>query len=449
VTDQDERVTGKVLSDKWNVRAAHALYRENGDWYHRLTDFPGAYFDSSGYVRFETEWEYTNSPYLKIGDTVHVPQGIAAMPGYVRCPTVSSLPEDDEVDDDHTYAGGSIYPYDMPDEVDIREEPQTVFEWLRKLKGGRLIVNPEFQRNLVWDPEQKSRFIESALLNIPLPPLYVNQTVEGRYIIVDGRQRTATLDEYINKDEFSLSGLKLLKSLNGLTFGKLEPRFQGKLEDKKFLIYVIKPTVPMQMVYDIFNRINTGGTQLTQQEIRNCFYIGKATRILKELSEQEYFKQAIDWGISPLRMKDREAILRYLAFRILDYEIGYKNDMDAFLGNALERMNLMTEAELDGLRMDFRRVMKRTYEFFGNRNFRLPTDYTRGRINIAVMESVCNFFSKQSDQSLLDHRETIMSNYETLLRDEQYIDAVRFSTGDRKRVIRRFHFANAILGRFQ
>lgn len=363
---------------------------------------------------------------------------------------IGEEPDDEELEGSVSYEGGSIYPYDMPEEVDVREEPQTVFEWMRKFKSNKLITDPEFQRNLVWSKKQKSQFIESVLLNIPLPPLYANQRIDGKYIIVDGLQRTSTLNEYINEDKFALSELKVLTDINGLKFSQLDSSLQAKLEDKKFYIYVIKPTVPLKMVYDIFHRINTGGTQLARQEIRNCFYIGKSTKLLKELSEMQCFKDAISYGISPKRMKDREAILRYIAFMILDYEENYKNDMDAFLGEALSKMNLMEDSEIEKIKKEFQRVMCITFDFFEEKNFRLPApNTTKGRINIALMESVCLFFSKYSNEILQKNKELILKNYEELLSNNEYLDAIQFATGDTKRVLNRFRLAQEILGQFE
>lgn len=359
--------------------------------------------------------------------------------------TEDILVTDEDTLEADTYEDGSLYPYDMPEEVDIREDPQTVYEWIRRLDRGLLIIDPEFQRNLVWKPEQKSQFIESVLVNIPLPPLYVNQRNDGKYIVVDGLQRTSTLNDFV-KDEFPLSGLKLLGDLNGRKFSDLEPKEQARIEDRKLLIYVIKPTVPLPMVYDIFHRINTGGTQLTRQEIRNCFYLGKATRLLKHLSEQEYFRRAIDRGISPNRMKDREAILRCLAFRIQDYEVLYRNDMDAFLGEAMKTINQMSDDQLRLLEADFERVMNWSYKLFGAENFRLPTSSTRGRVNIALMEAVSYFFAEQSDEFIVEHRSAIVRNYHRLLENNEFIDAIRFSTSARKRVLTRFTLAQNILG---
>ena len=112
--------------------------------------------------------------------------------------------------------------------------------------------------------------------------------------------------------------------MNGYTFPGLKELpgdYQTRIEDKKLYIYLIKTSVIVKVVYDIFNRVNTGGTTLQRQEVRNCIFSGKSTKLLKQLSEKEYFIKAIDNGVSPKRMKDREVILRYLAFKHLDYKI--------------------------------------------------------------------------------------------------------------------------------
>ncbi|MDF5726428.1 MAG: DUF262 domain-containing protein [Rhizonema sp. PD37] len=125
--------------------------------------------------------------------------------------------DEDTVEEEKGDNGG-LYPYDPTKaDIDIREDPQTVFELMRKYDNRRLIIDPDFQRNLVWKLEQKSKFIESVILNFPLPPWYVNQTTEGKYIIVDGLQRTSTLHEFVN-DEFKLTGLEALTKLNGYIF---------------------------------------------------------------------------------------------------------------------------------------------------------------------------------------------------------------------------------------
>jgi hypothetical protein len=138
--------------------------------------------------------------------------------------------------------------------------------------------------------------------------------------------------------------------LNGSNFSELKELsgdYQTRIEDKKNYIYLIKPSVPVKVVYDIFNIINTGGTQLERQEVRNCIFSGKSTKLLKQLSEKESFKKAIDNGVSPKRMKDREVILRYLAFKLFDYEKDYQGDLSDFVEEALKKINLMDECKRD------------------------------------------------------------------------------------------------------
>ncbi|KHD08037.1 hypothetical protein PN36_12560 [Candidatus Thiomargarita nelsonii] len=349
-----------------------------------------------------------------------------------------------ETDADSEDESGGLYPYDPTEEdIDIRQEPHTVFELMRKYDQKRLIINPEFQRNLVWKPEQKSKFIESIILNFPLPPFYVNQTKEGKYIVVDGLQRTSTLHEFVN-DKFELNGLEALPKLNGYNFSELitlTGDYQTRIEDKKLSLYVIKPSVPIQVVYDIFSRINTGGTMLNRQEVRNCIFIGQATKLLKELSEEEYFRKAIDNGVSPKRMKDREVVLRYLAFKIIDDTTNYHDDMSIFVENALRKINLMPDTEIEELKADFKRVMTLTFEFFGQNNFRLPSNQTRGKINTSILESVCYFFSVKIDSFLKKNKQRIKRNFKQLLKNKSYLDAVRFSTGNKTNVINRFKLA--------
>lgn len=355
--------------------------------------------------------------------------------------------DDDTLEEDQGEEG--LYPYDPTEaDIDIREDPQTVFELMRKYDNGKLIIEPDFQRNLVWERTQQSKFIESVILNFPIPPFYVNQTREGKYIVVDGLQRTSTLHKFVNNG-FKLQGLEALKKLNGCSFSDLKNLtgdYQTKIEDKKLNLYVIRPSVPVKVVYDIFNRINTGGTNLQRQEVRNCIFLGKSTQLLKELAESTDFKIAINQGISPKRMKDREAVLRYLAFRIFNYQKDYQGDMSDFLERAMKKINTMKPLEIESLKADFKRAMKITYELFGKKNFRLPTYQTRGRISIAIFESVAYFFSIIDDLFLKKYKTEIIANFDNLIKNEVYLDSVSNATSSKAKVISRFNLAQEILG---
>ena len=338
-----------------------------------------------------------------------------------------------------------LYTYD-PTKIDvaIRDYRYTVYELMRRKRNGRLVI-PKFQSNSVWTQAQQSRFIESILLKFPLPPFYFNQTVDGQLIVVDGLQRITALNAFLN-NEFSLKGLTTLAPLNGQYFNDLLGIQKVKIEDAELQVHTIMPSVPLAVVHDIFSRINTGGTSLNHQEIRNYIFFGKATDLLKKLANSIYFKQAIDDGISANRMKDQEAVLRYLAFKISDYK-EYDGDMGDFLESAMRQLNLMADSQIAALEKNFEQTMKLTYDFFGKSNFRLSSKTNRGRINIAILESIANFFAISDTSFLIKNKAKIIKNYHQLLNDKQYLAAVKTSTGNKKNVQTRFEQAKQILGK--
>ncbi|MDM1506453.1 DUF262 domain-containing protein [Myroides odoratimimus] len=342
---------------------------------------------------------------------------------------------------------GGLYPYDPAYEnIEIGEAPFSVFEYLRQLDKGKIVIQPDFQRKQVWTKKQKSKFIESIILNFPLPPIYLNETKESTYIVIDGLQRSTALKEFY-KGDFYLQGLEALPKYNNYKFRDLPETLQSKFEDKKLTIFVLKPSTPMVVIYDLFNRINTGGTQLNRQEVRNCIFIGKSTQILKELSEKQSFKKAIDWGVKDTRMKDREVVLRYLAFRWFDYQNEYIGDMSDYVEAAMKRINKFDDDKINMMKEDFEDVMLLSFKIWGNKNFRIPTEQTRGTINTAILESVCNYLSITPKDYIERNIRIIRRNYISLINDLIYFDSVTRSTGNKAKVIDRFRLANIILNK--
>lgn len=340
---------------------------------------------------------------------------------------------------------GGLYPYDPAfSDIEIGESPFSIFEYLRQLEKGKITIQPDFQRNQVWNSTQKSKFIESIILNFPLPPIYLNETKESNYIVIDGLQRSTAISQYY-KGEYPLSGIEALPKYNKCYFKDLPIALQSKFEDKKLTVFVLKPSTPMVVIYDLFNRINTGGTQLNRQEVRNCIFIGKSTRLLKGLSEKDYFNEAIGGGVKNTRMKDREVVLRYLAFRWFDYENAYVGDMSDFVESAMKIINSMPDYNIKEMEEDFHRVMKWSFKIWDSTNFRIPTDYTRGTINTAILESVCNYISFQEDKFLERNKKIIRENYKKLINDSIYYEAVTKSTGNKAKVLDRFSLAHEIL----
>ena len=339
----------------------------------------------------------------------------------------------------------SDYP-SLDDNVNINTDKNSIFDYIRRLKEGRIFLSPDFQRHVVWKPEQKSRFIESVLMGLPLPPIYLKKDSATRYIVVDGLQRTSTLRDFM-EGNLTLSGLEpegknVLEGATINTLDNIKEGLKAQFEDRQMFIYVMEPSVPMSVVYDVFNRINTGGTQLSRQEIRNCIFQGNSTRLLKSVAENTTFKKAIGYGIQDLRMKDREAVLRCLAFAMQNYELDYDGSMDKYLEKAMTKINKMKAEEVDALKHHALEVFAMTERIFGDVNFRIPTDYTRGRINIAVMETVFHCFY-QADKKPVDNR-LLRTAFESLLENDNYLGAVRWSTGSTSQVKARFRMAHNV-----
>lgn len=334
--------------------------------------------------------------------------------------------------------------------IDVKESKFSIFDYLRKVGKNQILLNPDFQRNEVWTIEQNSRFIESVILNIPIPPIYLKENQQGKKIVVDGLQRTTALISFF-KGEYQLTGLHVCPNLNGLTVNDIThnpdlSHLLTKIEDKQLNFYILPLSTPMAVVYDIFNRINTGGTNLSTQEIRNCVLIGHSTIILKALATNAVINDAIDYGIKDKRMKLREAILRCLAFVVLDYQKLYRNSMNGFLEQSMIVINKMSNTEIDQLKEVCVETFAETLRVFGNRNFRIPTPYTRGRLNIAVMETVFYCFFNLRNKNINKTDEELRKNFDLMLNDASYIDAVRNSTSSTLKVKNRFELASKYFG---
>jgi hypothetical protein len=263
---------------------------------------------------------------------------------------------DSDTDSEDKSEGGGIYPYDPAySDIEISDMPFSVFEYLRQLDKGKIEIQPDFQRNQVWTNIQKSRFIESVLLNFPLPPIYLNETKNSTYIVIEGLQRSITLKEFYH-GSFELEGLEALPKYSGCRFKDLSEALQSKFENKKLTIFVLKPSTPMVVIYDLFNRI-----------------------------------------VSDKRMKDREVVLRYIAFRWFNYKDEYSGNMSDYIESVMEKINKMEDAEIQKIEVDFERVMQQSFFIRENKNFRIPTKSTKGTINTAVLETVCNYLSYKDD----------------------------------------------------
>jgi hypothetical protein len=290
--------------------------------------------------------------------------------------------------------GDEVYPDAT---VKISRDQYSIFEIRRMLKDTKeLILNPEFQRHHVWSPEQDRELIESLLMGIPIPIIYVFEDKDGKKQVVDGRQRIHAIVRYLD-NEFALENLKMLPRFKGKRFSDLGPLYQSKLERYQILLYVIEPPTPERVKYDIFDRVNRGGTPLNSQEMRNALYLGESTRLLRKLSESKEFKDATGGAVKSLRMRDQYVILRLIAFylwRKKEIVFDYKSNPDDFLAEAMKTINCFDRDKISKLEQVVKMAMSQSYEILGADGFRFDVDNVNRRpINMALFETLAYFFT--------------------------------------------------------
>lgn len=267
---------------------------------------------------------------------------------------------------------------------------------------GELVISPDFQRNKVWKGKQNEELVESILMGIPIPIMYLFEAKDGKKQVVDGRQRISAVLDFLN-NKFKLKDLKILRNLNGCYFKDLEPKLRGIFEDYQFFFYIIQPPTPERVKYDIFDRVNRGGTSLNNQEMRNALYQGTATELIDNICASEQFKLATDNSISPKRMRDRYVILRAIAFYYLfthrldqaDFgkPIEYKSDMDDFLAKVMIYINhQMDGQEQKQITRLFLHAFERIFSLLGPNAFRFDSTGKRRPINMPLFECLTYLF---------------------------------------------------------
>ncbi len=329
--------------------------------------------------------------------------------------------------------------------IKIEKVQYSIFELNRRYKKDLILLDPSFQRNFVWNKKQQSELIESVIMGIPLPIIYLAENKDGKLIVVDGRQRLTTFFEFLD-NSFALRDLKTLPQINKMKFKDLEkqyPQYATTIEDFQLIIQIIKYPTPDQVRFDIFDRVNRGGTPLNKQEMRNALYQGKATELLENLAQSDEFKLATGNAISGKHMKDRYIILRAISIfmwkkGILTDNNGnvieYKSDMEDFLGNSMKFLNDASEYEIDYIQRVFKDIMIKSYETLGKDAFRIPTYTSKRRpISMTLFETLFYFFSL----CLKEDKNKIKKSIEELLNEEEFINYLEVSVDSSTRINKR------------
>lgn len=270
----------------------------------------------------------------------------------------------------------AINPYN-PDDIKVRSDKMSITLIHQMIGNGDIDLNPDFQRNLVWDSKQKSRLIESILLRIPLPMFYFAEDKEGKLIVVDGLQRISTIRDFMD-NKFPLKGLQYLGSScdgryyesNGKKAG-IDAKYFRWFNLTTISVNIIDPTSPAKVKYDIFRRINTGGRSLNNQEIRNCLTRENLRTTLQMMTQADHFKIATDESVKSKRMDDHEIALRFMLFYEMYKDNGninsYSGYMESSLDDFAERYSKAGKEELKIFVNKFNNAMQNAYYLMGGK----------------------------------------------------------------------------------
>ena len=283
-----------------------------------------------------------------------------------------------------------------------------------------LSVSPYYQRRARWDTTRKSRLIESFLVNIPVPPVFLYENEFARYEVMDGQQRVTAILEYF-ENQYALRGLKVLTSLIGKRFHDLPREVRAGLERRSLpAIILLKESTPSNetailLRRQVFERLNTGGIRLNAQEVRNSAYSGSFNNLLLELSRHHLFTTM--WDIPPLepdentepseklrknilfrQMRDVELVLR--VFALLDpKDIG--GGMRSTLDNAMEKYSKCSESELRQLKTQFLDSLTLAHAIGGDGSFCLPAPRSkkRGRPSPTLFDGIMVALMRKLNQA--------------------------------------------------
>ena len=319
----------------------------------------------------------------------------------------------------------------------------------QKLISGELKI-PQFQRAFVWKQKQASRLIESFLLGLPVPPVFLYVDEDEKLLVVDGQQRLKTIQYYFSgffgepvngkRTVFSLIGLNEKSRFKEKTYQDLKKTDETaarKLDNSVLRSVIIKQLNPTDdtSIYHIFERLNTGGTPLTGQEIRNCIYHGPFNDLLRELNRLPEWRSIFGKENDDTRQRDIELILRFFALR---YNAeNYEKPMKDFLSKFMSRNRQAASGEdgysnrLKEFRDLFIKAAKNVQSSLGGKPFRLGSG-----LNAALFDSVFTAFSTQNKI-----KSEVSRKYKTLLRDKKFLHLVTASTTDKESVSERLAMA--------
>ena len=314
-----------------------------------------------------------------------------------------------------------------------------------KWKKGDIEISL-FQRQFVWKQVQASKLIESFLIGLPVPAIFLYAERQSqKFLVVDGQQRLRSVFYFFQgcfgkeatdkENTFQLKGLRKDSKYYDKTFLELEESDQRKLRNSVLRSFIVQQLNPSDdtSIYHIFERLNTGGTFLSNQEIRNCVCRGKFNNLLQELNELPTWREIVGKPKPDSRQKDVELVLRF--FALMDEGL-YKKPMKEFLSTFMKKNKNPNRSKLEQFRKLFENTSETIIQHLGKRPFHL-----RAGLNSAVFDCVMVSFARNLQQVPNDLRQ----RYDTLKRNENFLKHVLSATTDADAVRTRFQLARQIL----
>lgn len=350
------------------------------------------------------------------------------------------------LDTDFTYDDDSDkdsqIPYEIPNEVrkiTTQAYDKSVSDIVRMMEEGDIRLDPDYQRNYVWDNKKSSLLIESIILNVPIPVIYVSQEKDDTWSVIDGLQRLYSLKRFFD-GKFKLSGLEVLSELNRQDIHTLNFKALRMLRNGLLRVIMITHDSNEEIKYDVFMRLNTGSVHLTEQELRNCLYRGALNKLLKDLSANKTWQKLLGLVGPHKRMADRELALRFLAISQSwnDAEqmlIGYKGRMKSFLNVFMKKYQDVDHDTISHWKSIFEDTVEKVYGIYGEDAFRRTgkNGVKEKSINRAIMDVLMLSSISYNYDELLNRKEKILSKLIDLIStDTTFYNSIKIGTSDTK-----------------
>lgn len=357
---------------------------------------------------------------------------------------VEVLPDDmsGEMKFDDDYDEDSKIPYEIPKEVrkiTTQAYDKSVSDIVRMIEDKDIRLDPDYQRNYVWDNKKASMLIESIILNVPIPVIYVSQEEDDSWSVIDGLQRLSSLKRFFD-GKFKLSGLEILSDLNKSDITTLNPKALRMLKNGLLRVIMITHDSNEEIKYDVFMRLNTGSVHLTEQELRNCLYRGTLNKFLKEVVQNQKWLALMGLKEPHKRMADREMVLRFLAIwknwdNVKGALNGYKGRMKSFLNAFMNDHKEIKAQESNEWKRLFEETVEKVYYVYGEYAFkRQGLDGMREKtINRAIIDVIMLSATQHSMNELMANKDRIAKRFlEMTNNDVEFRNSIKIGTSDTK-----------------